>query len=53
MLILLRNILTKVKEGELLNKHLTEKTIKSIKIVYPLTKYLKSLWGNIKNSVKP
>jgi hypothetical protein len=46
-LVLLRTILTKVKEGEKLEKHMTEKTIKSIKIVYPLMKYLKSLRGNM------
>ena len=50
MLILLRSMLNKVKEGLDFNKHLTEKTIKSIKLVYPLRNYLKSLRGNLKYS---
>lgn len=49
-LVLARSVLNKVKDGEEIDKHLTEKTIKSIKLMYPLAKYLRSLRGNLKNS---
>ena len=50
MLQQLRAILLNFKETGILENHLTGKTVKEVTQVYPLRKYLRSLWGNIKNS---
>lgn len=50
MLEQLRSILLAFKESGNLSNHLSGKTVKEVMQVYPLRKYLRSLWGNLKNS---
>lgn len=50
-LALLRGVLIKSRENGI-EKHMGEKSVKNVKAMYPLMRYLKSLWVNIKKNLE-
>ncbi|OMJ93492.1 hypothetical protein SteCoe_3464 [Stentor coeruleus] len=46
---LLKGVLIKARENGI-EKHMVEKSVKNVKAMYPLMRYLKSLWVNIKKA---